>query len=168
MGAAFALRAVASLAAVLGVLLLGAWLVRRCGGAGTGRRTMLSPRRVEIVERVGIDPRRTLILIRRDGREHLLLIAPDGGLLVESGIVADARDIAAQEERACLAAEREQRAREAVARMRDEVATIARRGYDAAAPMIARWRGRRFHRLVQQVAPPNPATNRTKRKRARR
>lgn len=98
-----------SLALVLGMLWLALWLVRRfnlklpgrsMGGSGSGR--------IELVERTAIDPRRSLVLLRRDGREHLILLAPEGSTIIEIGIRLDAVDEVAQQQR--RAAEEERRA----------------------------------------------------------
>lgn len=43
-------------------------------------------RRLQVVEVTALDPRRKLILVRRDDVEHLLLVGQDGNRLVESGI----------------------------------------------------------------------------------
>lgn len=86
MGPSDLLREVGALLTVLGLLVGMLWLVRRhgTGFSGPGRR----PRRLEIVERLALDGRSSLTLIRRDGREHLVLLGPQGALLVESGIAA--------------------------------------------------------------------------------
>lgn len=79
------LRFLAALAAVLALLLAGAWCLRRFG-PGTG----LVPRggrRLAVVESLSLDPRRRLLLVRRDGVEHLLLLGPGGECVVERGIV---------------------------------------------------------------------------------
>lgn len=92
------LRMMGSLALVLGLLFAALWAVRRFnvrlpGAASAGAR------RLELVERTAIDPKRSVVLLRRDGREHLLLIAPDGHLVIESGIRLDTADRKAQAER---------------------------------------------------------------------
>lgn len=78
-------RMLGSLAVVLGMLAGALWLVRRYdirlpGRIGSGRQ-----QRLEIVERVSIDQRRSLLLIRRDGQEHLLLLSPEGHVIVDRG-----------------------------------------------------------------------------------
>lgn len=82
------LRFVLALVFVLGLIGVAAWLARRfrLGGmplaAGAARR-------LQVVEVTALDPRRKLILARRDDVEHLLLIGQDGNRLVETGIAAD-------------------------------------------------------------------------------
>ena len=79
------LRMFGGLAAVLGLLAGALWVVRRydlklpdrflAGGVS---------KRLEVVERLSIDGRRSVALIRRDDREHLVLIAPEGLLMLDS------------------------------------------------------------------------------------
>ncbi|MGN6374329.1 MAG: flagellar biosynthetic protein FliO [Sphingomonas sp.] len=79
------MRTIGALALVLGMLAGALWLVRRydlklpgrVGGGGT--RT----RRLELVERLAVDQRRAVALIRRDDTEHLILLAPEGNLVIE-------------------------------------------------------------------------------------
>jgi flagellar protein FliO/FliZ len=55
---------------------------------GARRLGMLQPqargaeRRLRISETLMIDPRRRLVLVRLDGREHLLLLGPGGDVVV--------------------------------------------------------------------------------------
>ena len=44
-------------------------------------------RRLDVIEARAIDARRRLVLVRRDGVEHLLLLTPSGDTVVETGIV---------------------------------------------------------------------------------
>lgn len=110
------LRTLGALAFVLGLLVGGLWLVRRYDlrlpgeflprlGAGLGRP--LREKRLELVERIALDARRSLVLVRRDGVEFSLVLAPEGLLVLEPGKgspVAQAPDAAAMpEEEAILA-----------------------------------------------------------------
>lgn len=78
---------------VLALIFVVLWLLKRVGMAGAaaggpkGRR-----RRLSVVEAVALDPRRRLVLVRRDGVEHLLLLGASGDLVVESRIAADGGD----------------------------------------------------------------------------
>lgn len=79
------LRFALALVFVLALLGLLSWLLRRYGwggGGGGGGR----PRRVGIVEITPLDPRRRLVLVRRDDVEHLLLLSTQGDLVVERNI----------------------------------------------------------------------------------
>ncbi len=80
------LRTLGALATVLGLLAGALWVVRRydiklpaqfAGAAGGTRRLVL-------VERLSLDGRRSVALIRRDDQEHLVLIAPEGLLLLDA------------------------------------------------------------------------------------
>lgn len=84
---------VAALALVLGLIGALAWLVRRSGVAGSLMPSAARKgegRRLGVVEVLPLDPRRKLVLVRCDGREHLLLLnqgpAPD---LLIAGTVPD-------------------------------------------------------------------------------
>lgn len=69
------LRAAAALAATLAILGLGAYAARRFGAfLPQGAQT----RRLKVVERLALDPRRQLVLVALDGEEHLLLLSPFG------------------------------------------------------------------------------------------
>jgi len=85
------MRTLGALGMVLGMLGGALWIVRRYdirlpGRIATGTRR----KRLEMVERLSLDPKRSVALIRRDGCEHLLLIAPDGHVVIETGIAGQA------------------------------------------------------------------------------
>lgn len=82
-------RSLAGLAAVLGLLAAALWFVRRFDLALPGRVGGARKARIGIVERVTVDAKRALLLVRQDGREHLLLLAPEGNLVV-SGTASSA------------------------------------------------------------------------------
>ena len=69
-------RALFALLATLALIGLAAYAARRFGmiqpGAGPG------PRRLKVVETLMLDPRRKLVVVRFDDRDHLLLLSPDG------------------------------------------------------------------------------------------
>ncbi|MBF0306164.1 MAG: FliO/MopB family protein [Alphaproteobacteria bacterium] len=86
-------RFLVALIFVVGLILGVAWALRRFGpgalqAAGGARRK----RRLALIESLAVDARRRLVLVSRDGREHLLLIGGGTDLLVESGIAAGAAD----------------------------------------------------------------------------
>jgi len=87
METALYLRVILSLVLVLGLILGCLWAVRRLGlagmAAGRGGR-----RRLAVIEGVAVDGKRRLVLVRRDGREHLLLVGGGSDLVVERDIVA--------------------------------------------------------------------------------
>lgn len=99
-------RFVMALMLVLAMIFVVMWLLKRIGMAGVaaggpkGRR-----RRLSVVEAVALDTRRRLVLVRRDGVEHLLLLGASSDLVVESGIKADDGDFHKELSNAQAAAE---------------------------------------------------------------
>jgi flagellar protein FliO/FliZ len=69
---------------VLGLVGAAALAARRFG-LGT-LVTPMATRRLAVVETLSIAPRQRLLIIRRDGVEHLILSGPDGTHVIESGI----------------------------------------------------------------------------------
>lgn len=80
------LRVIVSLVLVVGMLLLVLWALRRFNIGGIVARPG-ARRRLALVETMAVDSRRRLMLVRRDGVEHLLMIGGSHDLVVESGIV---------------------------------------------------------------------------------
>ena len=79
------LRAAGALATVLGLLVGGLWLYRRYGDRIGMPTPRLRPQaRLAVVERLMLEPRRSLVLVRRDSREYLLLLGPDSAQIVGS------------------------------------------------------------------------------------
>jgi flagellar protein FliO/FliZ len=70
------LRALAALAATLALIGLAAVLARRFGMIQNGLSGEQC--RIEVVERLMLDPRRQLALVRVDDEEHLLILSPFG------------------------------------------------------------------------------------------
>ncbi len=77
-----------SFVAVLALIGLAAWLVRRFAtnrlGANTNRGRMP---RLAVIDAAAVDGRRRLVLVRRDNIEHLLMIGGPTDIVVESNIV---------------------------------------------------------------------------------
>jgi len=81
-------RFLAALAFVVALIAVCAWLARRyAGGTIAIRRT--ANRRLGIVEVTAIDAKRRLVLLRRDGVEHLVLLGPGQDVVIERGIGAE-------------------------------------------------------------------------------
>ncbi|THD70816.1 MAG: flagellar biosynthesis protein FliO [Bradyrhizobium sp.] len=73
--------------AVLALIALAAWLVRRFAGnrlANTNRGRMP---RLAVIDAAAVDGRRRLVLVRRDNIEHLLMIGGPTDIVVEQNIV---------------------------------------------------------------------------------
>lgn len=131
------LRTFGSLGAVLGLLSLALWATRRYNIRLPGSTQAHGLRRLAVVERVALDGRRSVALIRRDGREHLILISPEGHHVVERGIeapepvAAEAGDFAsilaattAAQDRAAIARAASEALRKVVARLAPTLATF--------------------------------------------
>ena len=76
-----------TLLALLGVIALMALGAQRFGLVPGMGRFGLAPgrvRRLSMVETLALDPRRRLVLVRADGRDHLLLIGGESDLVVHS------------------------------------------------------------------------------------
>lgn len=82
------LRTLGALGIVLGMLAGALWAVRRYDVKLPGRVGSTGRKRIELVERLAVDAKRSVALIRRDGCEHLVLIGPDGHAVLETGIQA--------------------------------------------------------------------------------
>lgn len=82
MDALILLRTLGALAAVLAMLAGALWAVRRYDLALPvqigGRKTA----RLEVAERLSLDAKRSVALVRHGGTEHLLLLAPEGNMLL--------------------------------------------------------------------------------------
>lgn len=76
-------RGVVALVVVIALIGMAALLARRFGAAG-GLALNRRSRRLGLVEALPLDGKRRLVLVRRDGVEHLLLLGGGADLLVES------------------------------------------------------------------------------------
>lgn len=82
------LRAILSLAFVIGLIWLFGRLVRRYGwklGMPTAPPSK-APRRLQIVESLNLDARNRVILIRRDAVEHLIIVNAENTNVIETSI----------------------------------------------------------------------------------
>lgn len=84
------LRFVLALAVVLGLIGGFAWIARRTGMGGVQTSKRGRSERLEVVEALNIDARRRLVIVRRDDREHLLLLGQDSERVIETGITPPA------------------------------------------------------------------------------
>lgn len=80
--AAFALGAV--IVAILLVLWLLKLVFRASGSVGRGRN-----RRLAVVDSLALDPKRQLLIVRRDNVEHLILVGGPQDMVVETGIAVE-------------------------------------------------------------------------------
>lgn len=89
MDIALYLKFLLALVFVLALIGLLAWAARRVGLGGR-LATAGSARRLAVVEVLPLDARHRLVLLRRDNREHLVLLGAGQGLLLEGGLPATA------------------------------------------------------------------------------
>lgn len=77
------IRFVVALLFVIALIVAVAWLMRRIGlgGVATGA---VRHRRLSVVEVMALDAKRRLVLVRKDDREHLILLSNAGDQVVES------------------------------------------------------------------------------------
>ena len=74
--------------AVLALIGVAAWLVRRFAGNRLGANTNRSRMpRLAVIDAAAVDGRRRLVLVRRDNVEHLLMIGGPTDIVVEPNIV---------------------------------------------------------------------------------
>lgn len=83
------LKALFSLAFVLGLMLVALWAVKYCqlhaGKIGFVKKIKHNPR-LDVVEKRKLDARNTLVLIKRDNVEHLVLINGANSIVIETDI----------------------------------------------------------------------------------
>ena len=83
-----ALTFVFAFVAVLALIGVAAWLVRRFAGSRLGANTNRGRMpRLAVIDAAAVDGRRRLVLVRRDNIEHLLMIGGPTDIVVESNIV---------------------------------------------------------------------------------
>lgn len=83
------LKFISAFAFVLAMMFLLSWVLKRMGLPGHSLLPS-GKRRLKIVEFLPIDHRRRLVLVRRDDKEHLLVLGVGGETVVESNIPAPA------------------------------------------------------------------------------
>lgn len=80
------LKYIVGLLIVLGLIALIALLARRLGMVPRVSRDPSTPRRLSITDVLSVDAKRRLVLVKRDDREHLLLLGPERDVVVERNI----------------------------------------------------------------------------------
>lgn len=81
-------RFLLALAFVLGLIMALAWAARRFGFGGGFTALRNRSTRLSVSETLMLDGKRRLVLVRRDDREHLLILGPAGETVVETGLPA--------------------------------------------------------------------------------
>lgn len=80
------LRFASALIFVVGLIVACAWAAKRFGLVPTGRQSSMN-KRLAVTETLAIDPKRKLVIVRHDDREHLLLLGEQDTIL-ETGLPA--------------------------------------------------------------------------------
>ena len=80
------LRFILALVFVLSLIGLLSWAVRRYGLGGRLAASASGGRRLRLIEVAALDAKHRLVLVRRDGAEHLILIGGQTDVVVETGI----------------------------------------------------------------------------------
>ncbi len=80
------LRFVFALVFVISLIGVLAFAMKRYGPGGRMMRKVGGRRRLSVVEMTPLDGKRRLVLVRRDDREHLLVVGATGETVVERGI----------------------------------------------------------------------------------
>jgi flagellar protein FliO/FliZ len=92
MDAASYLQFILALIFVVGLILAVAWVLKRFGVGQGGVGPLGRKRRLRTIETASIDARHRLVLVRRDTVEHLVLLGPTSGQVIETGIAAPPED----------------------------------------------------------------------------
>ncbi|MCI5049090.1 MAG: flagellar biosynthetic protein FliO [Rickettsiales bacterium] len=71
-------------AIVVGLILLVGWITRKANLHHRFQMLRSADKRLSVISSLMIDPRRRLVLIKRDEKEHLVLLGPERDLLIES------------------------------------------------------------------------------------
>lgn len=154
------MRTLGALGIVLGLLAGALWIVRRYNIGLPGRMMKGGGNRLEVIERTTLDSRRSVALLRRDGREHLILLSPEGSVMLETSILRDevdeAAEIARQElqHEAMLASKAEAEAmRESFVAMVDKARTSVKDTFKVAQPMLEQVKARLPAKVIAVARP---------------
>jgi hypothetical protein len=83
------LTAIFALGIVIVLIVFGSYLLKLLTG-GSARPGRSRNRRLGVVETLSIDPKRTLLIVRRDDVDHLILTGGPADVVIETGITVDA------------------------------------------------------------------------------
>jgi flagellar protein FliO/FliZ len=92
------MRFVLALLFVLALIGIVAWLARKAGLGTRVVRAKGMAKRLSIVEVSPVDAKRRLVLVRRDGVEHLVLLGATNETVIETGIAPPAENITEPED----------------------------------------------------------------------
>jgi flagellar protein FliO/FliZ len=78
-------RFVASFIFILALIALMAYLLKRFGGTALLARAVDENSRIRMIETRYLDPKRKLVIVRKDEKEYFLLLSEGREMLIESG-----------------------------------------------------------------------------------
>ncbi|MCH7911025.1 MAG: FliO/MopB family protein [Candidatus Hydrogenedentes bacterium] len=82
------LKFLMALVFVLGLIAVLAVIAKRFGLGNRGPLRRGKEKRLSVVETMPLDAKRRIVLVRRDDREHLIMLGAAGDLVIESDIAA--------------------------------------------------------------------------------
>jgi flagellar protein FliO/FliZ len=88
-------RFFAALVFVIALIALVGWLARRYGLGALAVPKGARRKRLSLVDVMPLDGKRRLVLVARDGIEHLILLGSHGDIAIETGVVAEQGSFAA-------------------------------------------------------------------------
>ena len=74
---------------VIGLIGAAGFLLKRVAGTSKWMGTQQDTDRIQVVQTRYLDAKRKVVLIRRDNKEHLLLLADGQALVIEANIESD-------------------------------------------------------------------------------
>lgn len=92
------LRMIVTLAVVVALMGGLAMLLKRLGLSGA-LPTQAGSKRLQVVERLTLDTRRQLVLLKRDNKEHLVILSAQGETVLESDIKAPVKKAVATDKK---------------------------------------------------------------------
>ena len=83
-------RMVIALIFVLSLILLGMYLVKRFGKGWGLQHIPMNKRRMQILESISLGPKQRIIIVKRDDKEHVLIVGHDSATVLETDISKNA------------------------------------------------------------------------------
>ncbi len=78
-------RVIAALAFVIGLMGAGLFILKKLGVSGA-KPDAQNKKRLKLVESLALDPRRRLVILQRDNKQHLVILGLNGETVIETNI----------------------------------------------------------------------------------